>query len=287
MAKKEEKNKENISKKTEDKTSDLKKDDSLKKEKDLSKKEEISQKKKVIYLKKRGKKYKEAVKLIDKNHLYGPEEAIDLACKTSITSFDSSIEAHINLNIKAEQTDQNIRTIVDLPEGTGKKLKIAAIVNPSKEEEAKKASADFVGSDDLISKIEKGFLDFDIVIATPDMMGKIGKLGKILGTKGLMPNPKTETITENPGKTISRIKKGVVELKNDSSGIVHCSFGKVSFGKEKLLNNLKAIIEAIFRAKHSSVKGHFIKSVSISTTMGPSIKIDIDKLNKLIQDKTK
>ncbi len=245
--------------------------------------EEIEEKPKVHkpqkpHIKKRGKKYKEAAKLIEKDKLYTPEEAIDLALKTSITKFDSSLEVHFRLNIKPEQTEQNIRTVADLPEGTGKKIKVAAIISSQKEKETKDAGADVVGSDDLISKIEKGFSDFDIVIATPDMMGKIGRLGKILGTKGLMPNPKTETVTDNPGRVVKMLKKGRVELKNDKFGIVHTSFGKISLGKEKLLGNFKALAETLFKAKPSQVKGQFLKSAAISTTMGPSVKIDINKI---------
>lgn len=235
------------------------------------------------HIKKRGKKYKEVSKLIDKEHNYLPEEAVELAIKTATTNFDPSIEVHIRLGIKPEQTEQNIRTVVDLPEGTGKEIKIAAIVNPQKEKETKEAGADFVGSDDLISKIEKGFLGFDVVVATPDMMSKIGKLGKILGTKGLMPNPKTETVAEEPQKVVKLLKKGRIELKNDSYGIVHTIFGKVSQGKEKLINNFKALLEGLFKAKPQAVKGQFVKSISVSTTMGPSIKVDQNKLSALIQ----
>ena len=233
------------------------------------------------HIKKHGKKYKEVSKLIDKSQFYLPEEAIDLVLKTGTTKFDSSVEVHTKLGIKPSLSDQNIRTVVDLPQGAGKKVKVAAIVSAGKEKEIKDAGADISGGDDLISKIEKGLLDFDIVVATPDMMGKIGKLGKMLGTKGLMPNPKTETVTDKPERVIKLIKKGRVELKNDSFGIVHASFGKVSFGKEKLKENLKALIEALSKSKPQSVKGQFVKSISLSTTMGPSVKIDINKLNTL------
>lgn len=236
------------------------------------------------HIKKHGKKYKEVSKLINKSQFYLPEEAVVLMLKTRTTKFDSSVEAHIKLGIKPSLSDQNIRTVVDLPQGAGKKVKVAAIVSAGKEKEVKDAGADVSGGDDLISKIEKGFLDFDIVVATPDMMGKIGKLGKMLGTKGLMPNPKTETVTDKPERVIKLIKKGRVELKNDSFGIVHASFGKVSFGKEKLKENLKALIEALSKSKPQSVKGQFVKSISLSTTMGPSVKIDINKLNTLTKE---
>jgi len=230
------------------------------------------------HIKKRGKKYKEVSKLIDREKFYTPEEAIESVLKTAVTKFDSSVEAHIRLSIKPEQSEQNIRTVVDLPEGTGRKVKVAAIISSGKEKEVNEAGANIIGSDDLISKIEKGFLGFDVVVATPDMMGKIGKLGKILGTKGLMPNPKIETVTDNPGRVIKLIKKGRVELKNDKFGIVHSSFGKVSYGKEKLLSNFLTFTETLLKAKPAQVKGQLVKSVAISTTMGPSVKIDINKL---------
>lgn len=257
----------------------------LKKEEKTEKEESKIHKPQKPHIKKRGKKYKEVSKLIDKNQFYSPEEAIDLTLKTSATKFDSSLEIHIKLGIKVEQTDQNIRTVADLPNGTGKQVKVAAIIGSLKEKEAKEAGADFYGGDDLISKIEKGFLDFDIVIATPDMMGKIGKLGKILGTKGLMPNPKVETVTDNPERVIKKIKKGRVEIKNDSFGIVHAPFGKVSFGKEKLAENLIALLDTLFKAKPQAVKGQFVKNISMSTTMGPSAKIDINKVNEFIHKK--
>lgn len=236
-----------------------------------------------LHIIKRGKKYKEVVKLIDKTKSYPPEDAVDLISKTSVTKFDSAIELHIKLGIKPEQSDQNIRTVVDLPEGSGKVIKIAVIVDAQKEKEIKDAGADFVGSDELISKIEKGFIDFDILVATPDMMGKIGKLGKVLGTKGLMPNPKTETVTDNPAKVVKLLKKGRIEIRNDKQGIVHTSIGRVSQGKEKIISNFKVLIEKLLHAKPSSTKGRFIKGLSICTTMGPSVKVDIDKSLKLIQ----
>lgn len=250
-------------------------------EKEETKETPKSHKPQKPHIRKRGKKYKEISKLIDKEKFYSPEEAIELTLKTGTTKFDSSTEVHVRLGIKTEQSDQNIRTVADLPQGTGKLIKVAAIISAGKEKEAKEAGADITGSDDLISKIEKGFLDFDVVIATPDMMPKIGKLGKILGTKGLMPNPKTETVTDNPGRVIKLLKKGRVELKNDSFGIIHSSFGKVSFGKDRLKENLGSFFETLNKARPQSAKGQFIKTVNISTTMGPSVKIDINKLSDL------
>ena len=267
------------------------KDDSGKKEEAKSKqKEDIKDKKKPSKkvkqkprIRKRGKKYKEVSKLVDKNNYYLPEEAMYLVLKTSTTKFDSAVEIHIRLGIKTEHSDQNIRTVVDLPEGTGKKIKVAAIVSSQREKEVKEAGADFVGNDNLISKIEKGFLGFDILVATPDMMGKIGKLGKALGTKGLMPNPKTETVTDKPERVVKLLKKGRIELRNDKQGIVHASFGKVSLGNDKLISNLKILIEKLSKTKPSQVKGQFIKSVVICTTMGASVTLNEDKLLKLIQ----
>ena len=248
--------------------------------KELKEEKPKTHKKHKIHTKKRGKKYKEVLKLVDTNKNYSIEEAMDLAIKTIATKFDSSVEAHIKLGIKPEQSDQNIRTVADLPEGTGKTVKVAAIIGSDKEKEAKDAGADFYGSEDLVSKIEKGFLDFDVVIATPDMMGKIGKLGRILGTKGMMPNPKTETVTDNPGKAIKQIKRGRVQIKNDKFGIVHASFGKVSMSKDKLLSNFEALIDTVVKAKPQSSKGNYLKSAFLSTTMGPSIKLDISKIHR-------
>lgn len=229
---------------------------------------------------KRGKKYREVLKNIDRDKFYTYEEALKLLKSTSTTKFDASCEVHIKLGIKTDQADQNIRMAIDLPEGTGKNVKVAAIVSGEKDKEAKEAGADVVGSEDLIEKISKGFMDFDVVIATPDMMGKLGKIGKILGTKGLMPNPKTETVTDNPKRTIAQLKKGRVEARNDKFGIVHVLFGKVSMDEEKLLNNFKALLDTLNKSKPQTSKGQFIRRISVATTMGPGLKIDVDKTLK-------
>lgn len=265
-----------------------KKTEKTKKEKNKEvKTEKISKKTKVknkkVGLKNKGKKYNEVLNLIDKQKVYSPEEAIKLAIKTSPVKFDASLEIHAKLGIKPEHSDQNVRTVADLPEGTGKKIKIAAIISPEKEKAVKDAGADYTGADDLVSKIAKGFLDFDIVIATPDMMGKIGKIGKILGTKGLMPNPKTGTVADSPEKAVKQFKKGRVELRNDKAGIVHASFGKISMGEEKLQNNLQSLLETLIKAKPQTSKGQFMKGIHLTTTMGPSVKVDVNKISELIK----
>jgi len=270
----------------EEKTSEKKEVKEIKEVKKETKKTKVKKEKKAPVQKKRdpllrrSKKYREVVKAIDKDKNYDLKEALTLIVKTQVTKFDSSVELHIKLGIKTDQADQNIRMAVDLPQGTGKQVRVAAVVSPQNDKAAKDGGADVVGADDLIEKISKGFMDFDVVIATPDMMGKLGKVGKVLGTKGLMPNPKTETVTDDPKKTTEKLKKGRVELRNDKFGIIHAAFGKVSMGQEKLEENFKAIIEALKRVKPQSSKGQFIRRISLATTMGPGIKLDVDKIIK-------
>ncbi|NTU69292.1 50S ribosomal protein L1 [bacterium] len=218
----------------------------------------------------------DAAKLVDKDKNYPIAEALGLLEKTSTTKFDATCEIHVQLGIKPEHAEQNLRMAVDLPAGTGKKVRVAAIVGQSKEKDAKDGGADIIGGEELVEKISKGFLDFDIVVATPEMMPKLAKVGKILGTKGLMPNPKTETVTEDPKKAIEKLKKGRVELRNDKFGIVHALFGKVSMGSEALAKNYNAIMEAIKKAKPQGVKGTYLKKVSVTTTMGPGIRIEME-----------
>jgi len=225
-----------------------------------------------------GKKYREIVKNIDPKKLYTPEEALDLLKKTSYVKFDPTAEVHVVTGLDTEKNDQQIRGVVTLPHGTGKEIKILVIAKGEKEQEAKKAGADFVGNVDMIEKIKKGWLDFDLVIATPDMMGEVGKLGKTLGTKGLMPNPKKGTITKDIAKTVENFKKGTVEYKLEKQPIIHMMFGKLSFGEKKLGENLIALLDAIIRAKPSTAKGRYIKTVTINVTMGPGIRIDVNKL---------
>ncbi len=219
------------------------------------------------------KKYREVQTLVEKDKLYTAEEAIALAKKTSTTNFDSSVELHINLNLDLKNSEQQVRGSVVLPAGTGKTKKVCAIVGNEKEKEAKEAGADFVGGAELIAKIEKGWLDFDVVVATPDMMAQLGKIGKILGTKGLMPNPKVGTVTPNVGSITKEIKKGMVEYRTDKNGIIHLIIGKASFSESELLENFNAIMDTIVKVKPSGIKGTYIKSVSVATTMGPGIKV--------------
>jgi large subunit ribosomal protein L1 len=220
-----------------------------------------------------GKKYRAVESEIEKGKEYSVDEAITLIKKTATTKFDSSVEVHVNLNIDPSNADHQIRGSVLMPAGLGKNKVVCAIVNADKEKEAKAAGAEFVGGQDMIDKITKGWLDFDIVVATPDMMGSIGKVGKILGTKGLMPNPKTGTVTPDPAKVIAEIKKGRAEYKIDKAGSLHAAVGKVSFTDEQLKQNIEAFMDVITHSKPSSLKGSFITTVYLSSTMGPSVRI--------------
>lgn len=226
-------------------------------------------------MKKRSKKYTEVLSKIDKTKAYAKEEAVKLVKETSISSFDGSIEVAMRLNLDTKKADQQLRGAIVLPKGTGKTKKVLVIARGPKAQEAKDAGADYVGDTDMLEKIEKeNWFDFDTIVATPEMMPALGKLGKILGPKGLMPNPKLGTVTTNVKDAVSNIKKGMVEYKNDSYGNVHFSFGKLSFSEEKLEENLRAIVAEIVKNKPSSVKGTFVKGISISTTMGPGVKVD-------------
>ena len=224
---------------------------------------------------KRSKKYNEVSKSIDKNKLYSIEEACKLVKETSTTKFDSSVEVALRLNLDTKKADQQLRGALVLPNGTGKDKKVLVVAKGDKAKEAEEAKADFVGDLDILEKIEKqNWFDFDVLIATPDMMPALGKIGKILGPKGLMPNPKTGTVTMDIKKAVSDVKAGRVEYKTDSFGNVHTIFGKVSFSDKKLAENLEFIINHIIKIKPATVKGQYIKNISISTTMGPGIKID-------------
>lgn len=226
-------------------------------------------------MKKRSKKYVEVSKNLEANKLYTKEEAIKLVKNTSTTKFDGTVEVAIKLNIDAKKSDQQLRGSLTMPHGTGKSKKVLVIAKGALAEEAKKAGADYVGDNDLLSKIkEENWFDFDVMVATPDMMPEVGKIGNILGPKGLMPNPKTNTVTTKVAEVVEDIKKGMVSYRNDSYGNIHTIIGKVSFDENKLLENLDYVVKTIYKAKPQAVKGVFIDKISISTTMGPGIKVD-------------
>ena len=225
---------------------------------------------------KKGKKLVEASKLVDKSKVYTLEEAIELVKKTSITKFDSSVEIAMHLNLDTKKADQQLRGAILLPNGTGKTKRVLVLTKGAGANLAKEAGAEYVGDLDLIEKIEKeNWFDFDVIIATPDMMPALGKIGKVLGPKGLMPNPKTGTVTTDPAKAVSEVKKGRVEYRTDSFGNVHALMGKVSFDNNALMENIKTFVNLIIKSKPSTVKGKYIKNVSISSTMGPGVKIDL------------
>ena len=223
-----------------------------------------------------GKKYRAALEQVDSAKVYDYKEAIALAKKISTTKFDSSLEASFVLNVDPRQAAQNIRGAMVLPHGTGKTQRVLVITQGAKEEEAKAAGADFVGGVDMIQQIQGGWFDFDIIVATPDMMGQLGKLGKLLGPKGLMPNPKTGTVTMDVAKAIDEIKKGKVEYRVDKDGNINVLFGKVSFTEEALVENFKALYDRILKARPVTVKGAYLKGVTVSTTMGPGIKVTVE-----------
>ncbi|MCK9575291.1 MAG: 50S ribosomal protein L1 [Clostridia bacterium] len=221
-----------------------------------------------------GKKYLESVKLIDRTKSYEPKEAIELALKTAKAKFDESLELHARMGVDSRLADQQVRGVVVLPNGTGKTVRVLVIAKGDKADEATKAGADIVGSDDIIAKIQnQNWLDFDVCITTPDMMGVVGRIAKILGPKGLMPNPKSGTVTTDVAKAIKDVKAGKVEYRLDKTNNLHVVFGKVSFGLEKLQENFEVLIQAIIKAKPQTSKGQYLKSVTITTTMGPGIKV--------------
>jgi large subunit ribosomal protein L1 len=229
----------------------------------------------------RGKKYKEAAAKFNSIKFYTLAEAIELAKSTAKSKFDESVDFAVRLNVDPRHADQMVRGTVVLPNGTGKKVRVLVFAKGEKEKEALEAGADYAGAEDIIERIEKeGFLDFDVAIATKDMMGKVGKLGKILGTRGLMPNPKVGTVTDDVAKAVREAKAGKIQFRVDKAGNIHAPVGKVSFEKEKLLENAKVLLDALVRARPSAVKGQYIKNISVSSTMGPGIRIDVGDIVK-------
>lgn len=226
---------------------------------------------------KHGKKYNESAKLIEKTKLYDTNEAFELACKSATAKFDETVEAHIRLGVDSRHADQQVRGAVVLPNGTGKDVRVAVFAKGDAADAAKAAGANIVGAEDLLADIQGGMLDFDVCIASPDMMGLVGRLGKVLGPRGLMPSPKAGTVTPDVAKAVTEAKAGKIEYRLDKTNIIHCPIGKVSFGAEKLSENFNTLMEAIVKAKPAALKGQYIKSCVVATTMGPGVKINANK----------
>ena len=226
----------------------------------------------------RGKKYQEAAKLVERERLYAPDEAAELVKQTSFVNFDASIEAHLRLGVDPRHADQMVRGTVVLPHGTGKVVRVAVFAQGDKAQEALRAGADEVGAEDLVKRIEAGWLEFDVALATPDSMGLVGRLGKILGRRGLMPNPKAGTITFDLDRAIREVKAGRVEFKVDKTAIIHVPVGKASFEPTALVDNLATLVDAVNRAKPSGAKGHYLRGLTIASTMGPGIRVEIPAL---------
>ncbi len=223
-----------------------------------------------------GKKYAESIKSFDKTKQYDIEEALEIVISTAKAKFDETIEFHTKLGVDPKQADQQVRGVIVLPNGTGKTAKVLVIAKGEKADVAQAAGADYVGAEDMVAKIQKdNWFDFDVVITTPDMMGVVGRIAKILGPKGLMPNPKSGTVTMDVEKAIKDVKAGKVEYRLDKTAVIHCSIGKKSFGKEKLLENYNALLDAIIKAKPAAAKGQYIKSVAVASTMGPGVKVSV------------
>jgi large subunit ribosomal protein L1 len=230
---------------------------------------------------KRGKKYTESAKLVDRAALYDPAQAMDLIKKTAKAKFDETVEAHIRLGVDSRHADQQVRGAVVLPHGTGKTVRVLVFAKGDRAKEAEQAGADYVGAEDLVSRIQsENWFDFDVVVATPDMMGVVGRLGKILGPKGLMPNPKAGTVTMDVTRAIADIKAGKIEYRLDKSNIIHCPIGKASFDIGKLGENFRTLMDAIVKAKPAAAKGQYLKSVVVSSTMGPGIKVNPTKVTE-------
>ena len=223
-----------------------------------------------------GKKYAESIKSFDKTKQYDLGEALDIVINTAKAKFDETIEFHTRLGVDPKQADQQVRGVIVLPNGTGKTAKVLVIAKGDKADQAAAAGADYVGAEDMVAKIQKeNWFDFDVVITTPDMMGVVGRIGKVLGPKGLMPNPKSGTVTMDVAKAIKDVKAGKVEYRLDKTAVIHCSIGKKSFGKEKLAENYNALLDAIIKAKPAAAKGQYIKSISLASTMGPGVKVSV------------
>ena len=224
---------------------------------------------------KHGKKYKEGAKLIDRAKLYDTNEALDLCVKTGTAKFDETVELHVKLGVDGRHADQQVRGAIVLPNGTGKSVRVLVICKADKEEDAKAAGADFVGGEEMVQKIQsENWMDFDVLITTPDMMGQVGRLGRLLGPRGLMPNPKAGTVTPDLGKAVKEAKAGKIEYRLDKQNIIHVPVGKASFGAEKLFTNLDTVMDAIAKAKPAAAKGTYFKSATIATTMGPGIRLN-------------
>jgi large subunit ribosomal protein L1 len=228
-----------------------------------------------------GKSYRTVLAKVDRNQRYLLEDSLRLVKETARAKFDETVEMAIRLGVDPRQADQNVRGTVTLPHGMGKQVRVLAFAKGDKEKEAQEAGAEYVGSDDLIKKISDGWLDFDKAVATPDMMAAVGRIGKVLGPRGLMPNPRTGTVTVDIGKAVKEIKAGKLEFRVDKAGIIHVPLGKASFGAEQLIENAKAILMSILRAKPSSAKGNYVKGVTVATTMGPGIKIDLSQIRAM------
>jgi large subunit ribosomal protein L1 len=230
---------------------------------------------------KHGKKYRQAAALIEDGKTYNPQDGVGLVKRVSTTNFDGTVELHMRLGVDPRHADQLVRGVAVLPHGTGRQQRIIAFAQGEKVREAEEAGADVVGGEDLAKRIQEGWLDFDVAVATPDMMGTVGKLGRILGPRGLMPNPKTGTVTFDIGRAIDEIKKGRVEFRVDRTGIVHVPIGKASFEEQQLLDNLSTMVDAIIRARPSGAKGHYVRSIALSPTMGPGVPLDVSETSAL------
>ena len=228
-----------------------------------------------------GKSYRAALAKLDRSQRYLLEDGLRLVKETARAKFDETVEMAVRLGVDPRQADQNVRGTVSLPHGMGKTVRVLAFAKGEKEKEAQEAGADFVGSEDLIKKISEGWFDFDKTVATPDMMAAVGRIGKVLGPRGLMPNPRTGTVTADIGKAVKEIKAGKLEFRVDKAGIVHVPVGKASFNQEKLIDNAKAVLTSILRAKPASAKGNYVRGVTVSTTMGPGIKIDLSQVRAM------